>query len=232
VEYEGFFIGAHFDQAVDFSHTNFGTHSRFHKAVFRGPVMFVEVEFECVAEFLEVEFQQTANFSHAKFLSGTGFSGSVFHGPVDFSGVRTNQEMYFRFSEFKDQVSFQRGQFQSVLDFSNSHFEGEHDFSEAEFAVQPEFTASNISIQVPISGPRFSQQSQWLLIGLFWWVSICGYLRGVQEDVRHKPLYFDRVLQLPTKDGIPMSYSPFLVFAERFVIGFCPFPRFPRSFRS
>jgi hypothetical protein len=178
VEYEGFFIGAHFEQAVDFSHTIFGTHSRFHKAVFRGPVMFVEVEFEGVAEFLEVEFQQTANFSQAKFLNGTGFSGSVFHGPVDFSGVRAKQEIYFRFCEFKEGVSFRHGQFQSVVDFSNSHFEGEHDFSKVEFAVQPEFTASNISVQVPISGPRFNQQSQWLLfgglvilVGIYLWIS-------------------------------------------------------------
>ena len=178
VEYEGFFIEAHFEQAVDFSHTIFGTHSRFHKAVFRGPVMFVEVEFEGVAEFLEVQFQQTANFSEAKFLSGTGFSGSVFHGPVDFSGAKTKKEIYFRFSEFKEGVSFRHGQFQSVVDFSNSHFEGEHDFSEAEFAVQPEFTASNISVQVPISGPRFNQHSQWLLfggvvifVGIYLWIS-------------------------------------------------------------
>ena len=178
VEYEGFFIGAQFEQAVDFSHTIFGTHSRFHKAVFRGPVLFVEVEFQGVAEFLEVQFQQTANFSQAKFLSGTGFSGSVFHGPLDFSGVRTKQEIYFRFSEFKERVSFRNGQFQSVVDFSNSHFEGEHDFSEAEFAVQPEFAASNISVQVPISRPRFNKQSQWIifgglviLVGIYLWIS-------------------------------------------------------------
>ena len=181
VEYEGFFIGAHFEHAVDFSHTNFGTHSRFHKAVFRGPVIFAEVEFDGVAEFLEVEFQQTANFSRAKFLSGTGFSGSVFHGPVDFSGARTEQEIYFRFSEFKKGVSFRHGQFQSVVDFSNSRFEGEHDFSEAEFAVQPEFAASNISVQVPISGPKFTQQFQWLLfgglvslVGIYLWISKRG----------------------------------------------------------
>jgi uncharacterized protein YjbI with pentapeptide repeats len=178
VEYEGFFIEAHFEQAVDFSHTIFGTHSRFHKAVFRGPAMFVEVEFEGVAEFLEVEFQQAANFSQATFLSGAGFSGSVFHGPVDFSGVRTKQEIYFRFSEFKEGVSFRHGQFQSVVDFSNSRFEGEQDFSEAEFAVQPEFTASNISVQVPISGSRFNQRSQWMLFGglvilvsIYLWIS-------------------------------------------------------------
>ncbi len=165
VEHEGFFIGTQFDGAVDFSHTKFGTHSRFHKAVFRGPVTFLEVEFKGVAEFLEVEFQQTATFSDTSFLSGTGFSGSIFHGPVDFSGAKTKQEIYFRFSEFKQQASFRRAQFQSVLDFSNSHFEGEYDFSETEFAVQPDFTASNISVDVPISSRRLNPQSQWLFLG-------------------------------------------------------------------
>ncbi len=178
VEHEGFFIGAQFEEAVDFSHTNFGTHSRFHKAVFRAPVTFAEVQFQGVAEFLEVEFKQTANFSQANFLSGTGFSGSVFHGSVDFSEVKTKQEIYFRFSEFKERVSFRHGNFGSVVDFSNSRFEGEHDFSEAEFAVQPNFTASNISVDVPVSGPILNQQSQWfifgaliILAGIYLWIS-------------------------------------------------------------
>jgi hypothetical protein len=185
VEHEGFFIGAIFEEAVDFSHTNFGTHSRFHKAVFRAPVTFYQVEFNGVAEFLEVMFQQTANFSQAKFLSGTGFSGSVFHGPADFAGVKTQQEMYFRFSEFKDRVSFRHGKFQSVLDFSNSRFEGEYDFSDAEFAIQPEFTSSNVSVDLPISGGRFNRQSQWflfgflvILVGIYLWIS----KRGISRD--------------------------------------------------
>jgi hypothetical protein len=165
VEHESFFIGAQFEEAVDFSHTSFGTHTRFHKAVFRGPVTFAEVAFQGVAEFLEVEFQETANFSHTQFLSGTGFSGSVFHGPVDFSGVKTKQEIYFRFSEFTEPVSFRQGQFQSVVDFSNSRFSGEHDFTDAEFAVQPEFTGSNISVEVLISRRMLNQPTQWLLFG-------------------------------------------------------------------
>jgi len=178
VEHEGFFIGAQFEETVDFSRTNFGTHSRFHKAVFRAPVTFADVAFKGVAEFLEVEFQQDANFSNATFDSGTGFSGSVFHGPVDFSGVTIKREIYFRFSEFKQQVSFRQAHFQSVVDFSNSSFLGDHDFSEAEFAVQPEFTASNISIDVPISGQRLNQQTQWfifgalvILVGMYLWIS-------------------------------------------------------------
>jgi hypothetical protein len=178
VEHEGFFIGAHFEQSVDFSHTVFGTHSRFHQAVFRAPVTFADVRFKGVAEFLEVQFYKGADFSQVHFLSGTGFSGSVFHGPVDFSEVKTKQEIYFRFSEFREGVSFRQGQFRSVVDFSNSRFAGDHDFSAAEFAVQPEFTASNISVEVPISGRRFNRQSQWMLfggliilVGFYLWIS-------------------------------------------------------------
>jgi len=181
VDYEGFFIGAHFEEAVDFSHTTFGTHVRFHKAIFRGPVMFDEVRFKGVAEFLEVEFQQSANFSQAHFLSGTGFSGSVFHGPVDFSEVVTNRELYFRFSEFKQRASFRHAQFQNVVDFSNSRFEGTHDLAEAEFAIQPDFTGSNITVDVVVSRRWFDQQSQWLVFGglvilvcLYLWISRRG----------------------------------------------------------
>ncbi len=178
VENEGFFIGVQFEGSVDFSHTNFGTHSRFHKAIFRAPVTFADVQFQGVAEFLEVEFQEAADFSRANFMSGTGFSGSVFRGPADFSGIKTEREVYFRFSEFKQQVSFRDAHIRNVLDFSNSSFEGEHNFSNAEFAVAPDFTASNISVDVSVSGRKPSQQSQWLLLGgllmlvaIYLWVS-------------------------------------------------------------
>jgi uncharacterized protein YjbI with pentapeptide repeats len=165
VDYEGFFIGTHFEKAVDFSHTTFGTHVRFHKAIFRAPVMFAEVQFKGVAEFLEVEFQEEANFSQAHFFSGTGFSGSVFHGPVDFSEVVMKREIYFRFSEFKQRASFRHAQFQNVVDFSNSRFEGTHDLAEAEFAVQPDFTGSNSSVDVVVSRRWLDQQSRWWVFG-------------------------------------------------------------------
>ncbi len=166
VQHEGFFIGAQFEEAADFSHTTFGTHSRFHKAKFRAPVTFADVKFQGVAEFLEVEFLKVSDFSRAKFMSGTGFSGSVFHGSADFSGIQTEREMYFRFSEFKQHVSFRDAKILNVLDFSNSSFEGEPNFSQAEFVVAPEFTASNISVDIPVSGQQPSQQSQWLLFGV------------------------------------------------------------------
>lgn len=178
VQHEGFFIGAQFEETADFSHTTFGTHSRFHKAKFRAPVTFADVTFQGVAEFLEVEFLKVADFSRAKFMSGTGFSGAVFHGSADFSGIQTEREMYFRFSEFKQHVSFRDAKILHVLDFSNSSFEGEHNFSHAEVAVPPDFTSSNISVDIPVSGRKPSQQSQWLLFGvlitlvaLYLWIS-------------------------------------------------------------
>ncbi len=178
VGHEAFFIGAQFEEITDFSHANFGIHSRFHKAVFLAPVSFAEVEFKGVAEFLEVQFFQLVNFSNAKFLSGTGFSGSVFFGPANFSGIQTHRETYFRFSEFRDGVSFRHGKFKNVIDFSNSRFDGAFDFSDAEFAVKPEFTESNISIEAPIVGQKVSQLSQWLLFaslillaGIYLWIT-------------------------------------------------------------
>jgi len=185
VDYEGFFIGTHFEKAVDFSHTTFGTHARFHKAIFRAPVMFAEVQFKGVAEFLEVEFQQAAIFSRAQFFSGTGFSGSVFHGPVDFSEVVTNRELYFRFSEFKQRATFRHAQFQNVVDFSNSRFEGTQDLAEAEFAIQPDFTGSNITVDVVVSRRWLDQQSQWLVFGgLFVLVAI--YLLWLARRTREE----------------------------------------------
>ena len=171
VEHEGFFIGARFEEAVDFSHSLFGTHSRFHKAEFRKTVTFAEVEFKGVAEFLEVQFWQPADFSQVYFLSGTGFSGSVFHGPADFSRVNTTREIYFRFSEFKEGVTFRGGKFHHVVDFSNSRFDGEHDFSGGVFAVQPNFTSSNISVEVPIAGQGFNQRVQWLVFGALFFLA-------------------------------------------------------------
>lgn len=144
VDFEGFFIGSQFDQAVDFSHVTFGTHSRFHKADFRDRVTFADAHFAGVAEFLEVAFRQGADFTRSHFASGTGFSGSVFEGPADFSGVTVDQEIFFRFTEFKHPASFQHARFRDVVDFSNARFDGGMDFSDGRFQIPPELTGSNI----------------------------------------------------------------------------------------
>ncbi|MEE8124788.1 MAG: pentapeptide repeat-containing protein [Nitrospirales bacterium] len=164
VEYEGFFIGAQFEQAADFSHVMFGTHSRFHKAVFRDRVTFSNTDFKGVTEFLEVEFQQATDFSRVHFFSGTGFSGSVFHGPVDFSKATADKELYFRFAEFKQTVSFREAQFHNIVDYTNARFDGDQDFSKVQFAVKPEFSGSNFSLDVPTSWDWEDQKSQLVIL--------------------------------------------------------------------
>ena len=164
VDFEAFFIGSQFDQAVDFSHVIFGTHSRFHKADFRDQVTFAGAHFTGVAEFLEVEFQQTADFSKSHFASGTGFSGSVFHGPADFSAVTVDHEMFFRFTEFKQLVSFQHTEFHDVVDFTNARFDGGQDFSKVVFHTTPEWTGSNVSLDMGSGQGWRSQQAQ---VGIF-----------------------------------------------------------------
>jgi hypothetical protein len=178
IDFEGFFIGSQFDQAVDFSQVTFGTHSRFHKAGFRDRVTFADARFTGVAEFLEVEFQQAANFSRSHFASGTGFSGSVFKGPADFSAVTVDHEIYFRFTEFKQPVSFQRTQFHNVVDFTNARFDGGQDFSGVMFHLPPELTGSNLPLDAVSSQGWRGQQIQFgifaglvVLVLFYLWVS-------------------------------------------------------------
>jgi len=149
VDFEGFFIGAQFMHPVDFSRVMFGTHSRFHKAVFHDKAIFTEVRFTGVAEFLEVVFLREADFSNAAFGSGTGFSGSVFHGVAGFSGADFTHEIYFRFSDFKDLAKFNEADFHKVVDFSNARFAKPADFSGAGFSVRPEHAGSNLQLPEP-----------------------------------------------------------------------------------
>lgn len=146
VDFEGFFIGAQFLQAADFSQVMFGTHSRFHKAIFQAPATFADVRFKGVAEFLEVTFNREAKFSNVGFDSGTGFSGSVFRELADFSGSVFAQEIYFRFSEFQDKVRFAGVDFRKVVDFSNAKFANPADFSGASFLIRPESAGSNLQL--------------------------------------------------------------------------------------
>jgi len=85
---------------------------------------------------------------------------------VNFSEVVMKQQVYFRFSEFKERASFRRAQFQNVVDFSNTRFDGTHDLAEAEFAIQPDFTGSNITPDIVVSRPWLDRQSQWLIFGV------------------------------------------------------------------
>ncbi|HBP90384.1 MAG TPA: hypothetical protein PKK23_14925 [Nitrospirales bacterium] len=148
VDFEGFFIGSQFAQGVDFSQVIFGTHSRFHQAQFRDRVTFADAHFNGVAEFLEVGFQQAADFSRTTFASGTGFSGSVFAGPADFSSMTAVHEIYFRFTEFRESVTFAHAEFHKVVDFTNARLDRAQDFSGVVFHTQPEFTGSNVPLDL------------------------------------------------------------------------------------
>lgn len=148
VDFEAFFIDAEFHQPGDFSDVIFGTHSRFHSAVFHDQVTFADARFAGVAEFLEVEFQRGANFSRAHFIGGTGFSGSVFAGPADFANATFKHEIYFRFTKFTQGVSFRQAQFHREVDFTKAEFIGDRDFSGVVFRTPPEFTGSNLSLEM------------------------------------------------------------------------------------
>ena len=164
VDFEAFFIGSQFDQAVDFSHVTFGTHSRFHKARFRDRVTFANARFTGVAEFLEVEFQRAADFSRSTFAGGTGFSGSVFEGAADFSAITADHEIYFRFTEFRESVTFTHAQFHKVVDFTNARFDGVQDFSGVVFLTPPELTGSNVPPDAVLAQGWRSQQVR---LGIF-----------------------------------------------------------------
>lgn len=147
IAYEGFFIGAHFDNEANFHRTVFGTHTRFHKAFFGRTATFNQAGFEGLAEFLEVVFASEANFSQTSFKLGTGFSGTQFRGSLDFSHALFEREAYFRFVTFQKKASFRGATFHAVADFTNTQFQENPDFSNAVFEITPNVGDSKINLE-------------------------------------------------------------------------------------
>ncbi len=147
IVYEGFFIGAHFDNTANFRKTAFGTHTRFHKAFFGETATFNQAGFKGLAEFLEVEFGGRADFSQTWFKLGTGFSGSQFRGASDFSQALFEREAYFRFATFERMALFSEARFQEVADFTNVQFKENPDFSNVVFDVAPDVEGSGINFK-------------------------------------------------------------------------------------
>ncbi|MDR4503050.1 MAG: pentapeptide repeat-containing protein [Nitrospirales bacterium] len=180
IRYEGFFVGAYFDQSARFSKTTFGTHSRFHQAQFAQVANFMESRFHGLAEFLEVVFSQQANFSGVQFQMGTGFSGTHFNGPALFSRARFQREVFFRFARFRRQANFAGTTFEAVSDFSEASFSGTPDFSRAKFHTAPELSHANLDEQV-FAASKFKQLSG-KLVFLFTFLGICCVVAwGVQK---------------------------------------------------
>ncbi|MDE3241289.1 MAG: pentapeptide repeat-containing protein [Nitrospirota bacterium] len=142
---EGFFIRSWFGAGAKFEETAFGTHTRFHRADFAGPVTFHRSGFNGLAEFLEVQFRQEARFGQAYFRLGAGFSGSRFGGMLDFSEARFEREAFFTFTVFAKDAYFRRATFSGQADFSDAEFRGVDDFSKVMFSVEPRFTRTKLT---------------------------------------------------------------------------------------
>lgn len=170
IEFEGFFIQAMFLNLANFTHTQFGTHSRFHKAVFADQALFSGATFLGLAEFLEVGWQKKADFSHAKFQHGTGFSGSQFEEVPDFSNATFERETFFRFAQFKQGANFRSGTFRMIADFTEVGFGGDSNFSHVNFQEPPQFTdealARKFRSQPALMDPQI-QAGLFVLGGLF-----------------------------------------------------------------
>ncbi len=144
IGYEGFFIQALFAGDADFTRTDFGTHSRFHKARFLGTVSFADARFQGLAEFLEVSFAEDVEFAHVHFVQGTGFSGSRFHHRANFSAARFEREVYFRFTTFQGEANFRRTLFHNTADFTEARFGGGTDFHDVIFEKPPQISGVDL----------------------------------------------------------------------------------------
>ena len=180
IQYEGFFIGAHFEKEAIFEGVSFGTHSRFHKARFRQNANFFEGQFNGLAEFLEVEFEKRANFAQAQFQMGTGFSGTQFHGPSDFSQSKFTRETFFRFAIFQQDANFQDAIFREVSDFTSAKFAGNADFENVEFLVSPNFSETGLEGKFKKKNKN-KFVSEYLAVGLAFLGFLCILLWGVKK---------------------------------------------------
>jgi uncharacterized protein YjbI with pentapeptide repeats len=130
---ETFFIQGQFTQSLACREAKFGPHTRFHRAMFHGPVDCTGALFDGLAEFLEVTFQQQALFARVRFGSGTGFSGSRFAQQVSFHEAIFSRDTFFGFVVFEGAASFAGAQFLGKADFSDAEFKQPDDLARARF---------------------------------------------------------------------------------------------------
>lgn len=147
-EREALALRAIFLDTANFSQTQFGPHSRFHRASFHAPVSFAQAQFRGLAELLEVDYQRTATFAGASFQQGAGFSGSQFHGEASFEAAQFAREAFFSFAQFAQGAHFERVRFGAAAEFAEVQFQGAANFSAAQFHEPPQWT------QVRFKGER------------------------------------------------------------------------------
>ena len=176
--YEGFFIGAYFNGPATFTHTSFGTHSRFHKAIFAESTRFSGAVFHGLAEFLEVVFQKDAHFAQTVFQVGTGFSGAQFQGFLDLSSSVFTGPAFFRFTAFSENLLIHDSVFQDTADFTQATFKGRPDFSTVTFNTLPVFVGTGVAPPPTLSledQMRRSRIGIWAVLLLFMLILIWNF---------------------------------------------------------
>ena len=160
---EGYFVQCHFLRGVTGEKTAFGSHTRFHRSQFHGPVTLQQSGFSGMAEFLEVRFDQDANLSRTYFKLGTGFSGSHFKQLADFSETLFDGDAFFTFTQFDGDAFFRRATFRATADFDDAQFNAREDFSKTFFEKGPQFTRARRSATHPDSLGIENRQVQYVI---------------------------------------------------------------------
>lgn len=144
---EAFFVQGQFTRSLACREAKFGPHTRFHRAMFHGPVDCTGALFDGLAEFLEVTFQQQALFARVRFGSGTGFSGSRFAQQVGFHETIFSRDTFFGFVVFEGAALFAGAQFLGKADFSDAEFKQPDDLAKARFDQPPLLVRTQRAVQ-------------------------------------------------------------------------------------
>ncbi len=144
---ETFFVQGQFTRSLACREAKFGPHTRFHRAIFHGPVDCTGALFDGLAEFLEVTFQQQALFERVRFGSGTGFSGGRFAQQVSFHEAIFSRDTFFGFVVFDGAAAFTGAQFLGKADFSDAEFKQPDDLAKARFDQSPLLVRTQRAVQ-------------------------------------------------------------------------------------
>ncbi|MBH0179477.1 MAG: pentapeptide repeat-containing protein [Nitrospira sp.] len=164
---EAFFVQGQFTRSLACREAKFGPHTRFHRAMFHGPVDCTGALFDGLAEFLEVTFQQPTLFERVRFGSGTGFSGGRFAQQVSFHEAIFSRDTFFGFAVFEGAASFAGAQFLGKADFSDAEFKQPDDLATARFDQSPLLVRTQRAVQdQPDKGANLPIGQYALTVGL------------------------------------------------------------------
>lgn len=170
---EALFVQGQFTRSLACREAKFGPHTRFHRAMFHGPVDCAGALFDGLAEFLEVTFQQQALFERVRFGSGTGFSGSRFAQRASFYEAIFSRDTFFGFVVFEGAASFAGAQFLGKADFSDAEFKQPDDLAKARFDQPPLLVRTQRIVQAqPDNGMNSPIGQHALTVGLLFLAAV------------------------------------------------------------